>query len=435
MPFGRCFLFSLALFLFIGGKAQHYCIAGRFSETPLYAPEDLVVDSGVTYGNAYNPFTHQMEALRMDIYYPDTKKDTMRSRPVIISVHGGGFLIGTRSLNNTIVREFARRGYVVANIDYRLGWNCTGSICKDCVEDTAALRQAAYMAVQDLHAAARFIAANAPGLHANPDAVFLSGSSAGAMTALMCASYGQQEMNRFAPGAEQLLGLIDTSGNAFRTGWKPVGLMSFCGALPGDTSMLAYLNLPLISFHDQDDCLVPYGLGRIFTCGCDAFFPTIGPGYSYPYMIGHGKCAELHTMPGSQTHCSFPDIDVVRGSACFFKRVLCGACGSDSAYGAPVNGSCDSLQSYFSIGTKKVIVSVQGSPANHSLSLEFSDYSHSGGSVVCRNMLGQEFLRKDFPALSTGFHLDVREIPSGIYILSFYSAETVAPVSFLVSLP
>src|ERR1041385_6518935 len=116
-------------------EAQHYCIAGRVSETPLYSSSQVKCDTGVIYGYAYNPFHNSIEALKMDIYYPDMSLDTMTKRPLIVSMHGGGFSVGSRTVNAGFCEEFALRGYVSATIDYRLYSSCSGNICS-CPQDT-----------------------------------------------------------------------------------------------------------------------------------------------------------------------------------------------------------------------------------------------------------------------------------------------------------
>lgn len=68
----------------------------------------------VTYSSVYN--------LQMDVYEPHG--DTIAHRPVIVLAHGGSFVQGTKTDDPTVVtlcNNFAKRGYVTASIDYRLG--------------------------------------------------------------------------------------------------------------------------------------------------------------------------------------------------------------------------------------------------------------------------------------------------------------------------
>ena len=68
--------------------------------------------STVTYSEVNN--------LQLDIYQP--LGDTENNRPLIILAHGGSFIAGVRT-NPSMVslgEAFAKRGYVVASISYRL---------------------------------------------------------------------------------------------------------------------------------------------------------------------------------------------------------------------------------------------------------------------------------------------------------------------------
>ncbi|MCY7327486.1 MAG: carboxylesterase family protein, partial [Saprospiraceae bacterium] len=46
-------------------------------------------------------------------------------RPLSILMHGGAFVVGTKEDGNmvSLAQEIAARGYVVASINYRLGWH------------------------------------------------------------------------------------------------------------------------------------------------------------------------------------------------------------------------------------------------------------------------------------------------------------------------
>src|SRR6187401_800546 len=91
------------------------------------------VDStqNIVYGTNYsflsgNPL---LQPLVLDVYEPAGDVDTLR--PLVIMIHTGSFLpivvngTPTGSLRDSatseICRRFARRGYVVASIDYRTG--------------------------------------------------------------------------------------------------------------------------------------------------------------------------------------------------------------------------------------------------------------------------------------------------------------------------
>lgn len=54
---------------------------------------------------------------KLDVYYPE---GTTEKLPVIIDIHGGGFMYGDKELNKIYCLTLAQKGYVVFNMSYRL---------------------------------------------------------------------------------------------------------------------------------------------------------------------------------------------------------------------------------------------------------------------------------------------------------------------------
>ncbi len=66
---------------------------------------------------------HQSRASACDVYLHviDPAEDPQKTlRPAVVIVHGGGWLSGDKWTTTTYAEEFADRGYVVMNINYRL---------------------------------------------------------------------------------------------------------------------------------------------------------------------------------------------------------------------------------------------------------------------------------------------------------------------------
>jgi len=123
-------IFFICIFLYAFKTfSQHafFCSTNRFSDTPVFDSTDIRIDSNIVYGIAKDYFTGVNDTLLMDIYFPDTLIDTMSARPFILLIHGGAFIAGNRHEMDYQCIEFARRGFVTATIEYRLGWNCTGT--------------------------------------------------------------------------------------------------------------------------------------------------------------------------------------------------------------------------------------------------------------------------------------------------------------------
>jgi len=129
--------------------------------------DDVTVTSDVTYAANVTVIT-TLQGLppmalpqNMDVYEPTG--DTETARPLIIYLHTGNFL--PKYLNGgatgdrddfcavEICSRFARMGYVVASIDYRLGWNPLAATQS---ERTYQLINAAYRGVQDARTAVRY---------------------------------------------------------------------------------------------------------------------------------------------------------------------------------------------------------------------------------------------------------------------------------------
>lgn len=53
----------------------------------------------------------------LDVYYPENAEGKL---PVIIEIHGGGWMYGTKDLNKIYSEYLAARGFVVFNLSYRL---------------------------------------------------------------------------------------------------------------------------------------------------------------------------------------------------------------------------------------------------------------------------------------------------------------------------
>lgn len=324
-------LFTIVFTLVTYGLLAQHCLTGRYGEQPIFSADDITVTSNVPFAEVTNTFSGAPQTLEMDIWAPSSQLDSEAERPLVLLIHGGSFLAGNRAEMNGYCEAFARRGYVAATISYRLGWDCDPNagllLCAICGPQQNKLRTAVYNAVQDAHAAARFLYANADDYGIDQESFFIGGVSAGSITALGAAFLDQEEANAFAPQAQALSGDLFTSGNALPQNHAFSGVMNQCGAVPA-VSVLND-NIPVISFHDDGDCVVPYGNGRVLNClGCNSFPIVSGSLSLHNALAANGVCSELNTQQLSLLHCSWPTQNAVARSACFFKRTMCGVCTS-----------------------------------------------------------------------------------------------------------
>jgi acetyl esterase len=125
---------------------------------PMAAPHRHGVERlpDVSYGDGSAAHAHR----RLDVYRPI---DRAGPRPVVLYVHGGGFRILSKDTHWLMGLAFARRGYVVFNIDYRLA---------PAHPFPAALR--------DVAAAYRWVLDNAARWGGDPSRLVVAGESAGA---------------------------------------------------------------------------------------------------------------------------------------------------------------------------------------------------------------------------------------------------------------
>lgn len=185
--------------------------------------------------------------LAMDIYSPANDNATVR--PLLLLIHGGAFFNGDKEVEAMVLwaKHFASLGYVVASINYRLGFRPT---CNE-------VERAGYRAVQDANAAVRYLLERKD-LAIDPRLVFVAGTSAGAITALNLAY--MQEKDRPAITRGGLLGdegKIDSINPESKNEFVVRAVGNMWGAV-ADTSILYNARIPVISFHSERDPIVPY---------------------------------------------------------------------------------------------------------------------------------------------------------------------------------
>lgn len=110
----------------------------------------------------------------LDVYVP---QNAAQKLPVIVDVHGGGWMYGYKEINRPYCLALAEKGFVVVNINYRLAGG------KDCVHLVDQL--------QDCFAAFHWVADNIAQYGGDAQNMFLTGDSAGGnltcLSAAVCA--------------------------------------------------------------------------------------------------------------------------------------------------------------------------------------------------------------------------------------------------------
>jgi acetyl esterase/lipase len=106
----------------------------------------------IPYGQSVN-VKNENERHLLDVYSP--KNDTLKKRPLIVFVHGGGFVNGDKrtGYSRVVSENLSHRGFVVGSINYRLG------VAEP--KSDVSYFEAMIRAVQDAKAAVRFFRKNA----------------------------------------------------------------------------------------------------------------------------------------------------------------------------------------------------------------------------------------------------------------------------------
>lgn len=187
--------------------------------------------------------------LTMDVYLPNDNK--VASRPLLVLIHGGAFFNGDKSDLGFPVwaHDFASRGYVVASVNYRLGFN----------KNKGSVKRAGIRGVQDVDAAIRYIVHHKDAYGVDPDRVFVAGTSAGGITALNVAFMRDEDI----PSEAQEVGGIKSVNPEMTDTYSIRAVGNMWGAV-NDLSILDHSSLSVISFHSTGDPVVPYGKGHPF---------------------------------------------------------------------------------------------------------------------------------------------------------------------------
>ena len=253
--------------------------------------------------------------LTLDLYCPlDDRPD---ARPLLMTFHGGSFREGDKrdSLLVEWNRYFASLGYVVSSVNYRLGYRRTE-------EDTD---EAMFLALRDAAAAVRFTM-NRDSLLIHSGRIFAAGADAGAITALNLAYFREENF----PGTLREEGdSVVVVRPTLTRGFDIRAVANLWGAVP-DTAILRNARIPVISFQDRNDPVVPFWDGypydgavegdknilrsvledllSLFLPESHPFRKMYGAGLIHRILKGRGVQSELHAFD-EERHDLFTDED------------------------------------------------------------------------------------------------------------------------------
>lgn len=142
--------FEAMLFRYRAGRSD------RKRDAAIPLPTGITECRNISYG------PHGKDNL-LDVYYPD---GTAAPLPTIVSIHGGGYVYGSKEIYRRYGMDMAKRGFAFVNFNYRLapGWKFPTPLA-------------------DTNAVMQWVVKNAARYHLDPERIFLVGDSAGAQLA------------------------------------------------------------------------------------------------------------------------------------------------------------------------------------------------------------------------------------------------------------
>ena len=131
-----------------------------------------ILPSGIIK-ETHNYSNSKQKMNELNVYYPEGTNSPL---PLIIDIHGGGWVSGDKELNRNFCMHLSKSNYVVISMSYRL---CVPYTIKD--------------QIIDLFACYHYITTHAKEMFVDESRIYLAGDSAGAMLALFTYSIMQNK--------------------------------------------------------------------------------------------------------------------------------------------------------------------------------------------------------------------------------------------------
>jgi poly(3-hydroxybutyrate) depolymerase len=313
-------LILMAVFFVLNGKAfGQYCTSDtRYTEAAYFDSTEITTGANVQFGIA-NDHLGNPDTLRMDLYYPNLGIDTSPKRPLIMMFHGGGFSSGDKQSGDIkdLCVHMARRGFVCASVNYRLGYDFT----------EYGQYKARYRAIQDGHAAMRFVVNNGNAVRIDTSWLFVGGQSAGSLLALGMVYADQLELDSISllyssTASSVELGNLYTSGNNLANTYAIKGIFNNWGGV-AESEVDFDEMLPTVAFHGERDSTVLIDVDNSFL-----HYSINGSRAIHDDLIANNVCSEI-TIDTTGGHGIFRNASSVfraGRASCFLKSVFCNNC-------------------------------------------------------------------------------------------------------------
>ena len=217
-------------------------------------------------------------AVHMDVYKPAHAGD----RPAVVVIHGGGWMAGNRKDMAPFCEKLVERGYVVANVQYRLAPTHKWPAMLD-----------------DVQSAVRFLRRNALMYRVDPKRIGSLGASAGGHLALML---GVTDSAKPSPHSSKVSAVVNIFGVSDFTAMLPNWSLlsdSLFGVKPADVrpimagaSPITHLDkddAPVFTFHGTADWLVPLSQ----SIALDSKLKQLGIGHEFVQIKDSGHEVDI----------------------------------------------------------------------------------------------------------------------------------------------
>lgn len=124
-----------------------------------------VIDKSITDIKNINYISDNISEHNLDIYYKDNDID----KPILIDIHGGGFISNDKELNHLFGNYMAQKGFVVVNLNYRLAYP----------------KYTVFDQIYDIDNALKWVVKNINKYNGNIDKMYIAGHSSAAVLAVM----------------------------------------------------------------------------------------------------------------------------------------------------------------------------------------------------------------------------------------------------------
>lgn len=421
----KIYLFIAGGLLFLSSTAQTNPNCGNNRFHDYVFPTAPNVSSNIIYGSNYATSISgvgTLQDLKLDVYQP--AGDVATNRPLIIIAHGGSFYGGSKTGGDVVpyANAFAKMGYVVASMDYRLGM--TNLIGGAHVLDSADAAAAVVRGTHDARAAVRFFRKNAKiggnTYKIDTNNIFFAGVSAGALMALHLAYMDQlSEFPAYidttgvtvgtTTGQPGMHGGIEGLSGSPGYSSKVKAIVDIAGAI-ADTAWMHSADTPVASFHYTSDATVPFGTAYIYVLG-----------NKLQKVNGSSSVAAKATLEGI-THCFHPfyasghvpsgayyDTTLII-SRNFLEHFTCGtALDCNYITSSGVNEIASDTD-----------FSIYPNPANSMATIDLTSFAGHSVNIELYDVLGRK-VKNNVNIRSGQFIINRDNLPRGIYFVNIIS--------------